>query len=293
MLEPSKLPAELHSVFDDWMLWPCSSTSSAKPKWLGKVEGGLNNDNHLIEFDGQHWLLRLHGTHNDHTSQDLESRQTEYQVHQAMAALGIAPTISYRSVNKHYWLRPFLNGAAINAEDIDNEMLKRMLVILNRVHQQNLNDLFVSTKTLKTLDTHAALNNYVESAHQRQKIGLHQRALLAHVIEVLPRLPACEAVLCHIDPTLPNWILGENNALQLIDWEYCAIAHPLIDLAMLFHSLPTTLHDQFSEDIKIVDQPSWPIALRHSDLLTRIWLLAFQAPTFEDLFPEFGELLPS
>ena len=101
--------------------------------------------------------------------------------------------------------------------------------------------------------------------------------------------PAGSFCLCHMDPSLGNWIFTADGP-KLIDWEYAGTGHPYWDLAVLFQSLSealTTMHQHSSAEEKesaakslerlfiseygIADMTAWRRANSQMEYLCALW----------------------
>lgn len=142
-------------------------------------------------------------------------RPQEFRVLAAAAAVGLAPPPL--AVGDGLLLRRYVPGADWHARR--PAAAARAVAVLARLHR-----LPVATLPLPVRDWRSTVRRYARLA------GEAGEGLLAEAEARLPDLPLVRAVPCHHDPGPRNLV---GLAPVLLDWEYAAVANPLIDLAVL------------------------------------------------------------
>lgn len=254
------MTTQLQAILNEWPLWPAAS----KPTIIGELAGGLTNTSYLLQIGDTQWVLRIN--HPDSHIFDID-RTLELQIHHAAAKAGLSPKIIYHAPDFSYWIREFIAGEVLSANEIDTLHLEQIASKLRRLHEISSSHLQV-----QPLDVLQKVEHYldqVQDCHQT----LQLRRDLADIIhsEIL-NLPGQS--VCHMDPLPANWIKAPDGELWLLDLEYASIAHPALDYAAVWLHLPTPqrsywsmLHPQLSDAQK-------KAATKILRLLEQSWYLA-------------------
>ena len=107
---------------------------------------------------------------------------------------------------------------------------------LKSLHQLTID---VSLPKINIREAAEAYWQIFESKHPNDEL-LKMKAVMQIIMEEPPEGDFC---LCHMDPVLANWLYTPQG-LQLLDWEYAGIAHPLWDLAAFWQGIK----EQFTID---------------------------------------------
>lgn len=215
-------------LLDDWRRW---NTCDHRPN-AGQVEvlpGGLTNQSFILHLDRGDFVLRLEAGNS--RALDIH-RDVEYRIHQQAALIGLVPKVLYRSSddatgnNKHYWIREYLHGNVLTPDDLDDSTLAEMARLLRKLHSLPADD---DIPVLSLADKGQA---YLETIIRNGTASDELIALIHALLQQYQSPPGKTRCLCHMDPTLGNWIRTARG-LQLVDWEYAAQGHPLWDLAAI------------------------------------------------------------
>ena len=247
-------PADILPRWREWHL-----DEGSEPHLSGQLPGGLTNRNFRIQCGRHNLVLRIN--HPDAALLDLH-RDSELQIHQAMAAAGLTPAVRYCDPAHRFWLRDYLNGTT---PEINSQTLNAMASTLHRVHATDIRGLPLPVLSFRNKAEHY-LNNARVSEDKRSR--LHARIDAAAL-----RLPDGDC-LCHMDPLPANWLMETGGRLWLIDWEYAALAHPLLDFAAVWLHLPEPLQAEWLELTGNTDADQWQGALQQLQLLEELWYLA-------------------
>ncbi|MFM2667880.1 phosphotransferase [Vibrio mediterranei] len=98
-------------------------------------------------------------------------------------------------------------------------------------------------------------------------------------LRTLPKLSCAQQALCHFDFGIHNLVQIETG-LAVIDWEYAAIASPVLDLTMTLDMLQmdvVTGIELYKQHQPTIDSRSWQkdveIWQRHSQMMAMLWYL--------------------
>jgi thiamine kinase-like enzyme len=189
---------------------------------VGRINGGLTNENYLVTLGGVPYFLRYSSVDNQLLGVSLEG---EWQVASKMALLGIAPKVLFHFPEDRMMLSEYIIALEerVNLRDID--MMKAFCQIVRTLHSSD-----VEFPTVFCPFT--CIQEYMKNA-------LDEGASLPSVFfeRIFPEvenrrkvLPIATKVPCHLDLYSRN-VLSKGDGLYLVDWEYAAMADPLFDLA--------------------------------------------------------------
>ncbi|MDF2153619.1 phosphotransferase [Vibrio sp. CAU 1672] len=148
------------------------------------------------------------------------TRQNEYQVLSAVRATGLAPQPVY--VCEQGLLVTWLEGEVLPTSlgELDS-----ILAIAARIHQLPTDSLPIAPFSYSARVDHYWAQLEPEYCGTRFE-ALYQRWRTAPVVGEVPK------ALCHFDLGSYNLVRGERG-LQVIDWEYAALADPRLDLTLV------------------------------------------------------------
>jgi thiamine kinase-like enzyme len=180
---------------------------------------GMTNLNWRVTQGDRDLVLRVPGA----SSERYLSRRREFHNAGIAADLGIAPALLYADAESGVTLQPFLrNTRALTEEAFAKpEIAGKVGALLAKLHR--------SGRAFEgTMAPFPIIDVYLDLAADARLKGLRHRA--EPIRAVLERgVPA--AVPSHIDPNPANFLLGADDQLWLIDWEFSAMCEPAWDLA--------------------------------------------------------------
>lgn len=231
----------LADIVNDWSLWGVSDQPLDVNNFTPLV-GGLTNQNYRLAVAGDVYVLRMAANNGDELGLD---RACEYQVHQQMAQAGLVPEVVYHDPRQRYWLRRFQTGTPLSATAINPSMLQALAQIFQRIHAQPvIPDLAVFVAMDKAVNYWAMIHAHVAQSDVSDQVAVwHELEQSCQQRIRALALPDTPFAICHLDPIPANW-LNTEQGWQLLDWEYAAIAHPLLDLASLSLYLNLTVQQQ-------------------------------------------------
>jgi thiamine kinase-like enzyme len=234
-----------------------------------KLTAGLTNRNYLFSLADKKFVLRIAADNSDELSLD---RSSEYCIHQHAAEAGLVSPILFRHESDDFWLREFIVGEELNQQALTASVLQSVSAAFDTLHaDQSLQ----SVPQLDLLSKASAYWRMIDSSDSRVDGEADFQPLRTRITELLqcafeqPRL-----ALCHLDPTLNNWIQSENG-LQLLDWEYAALANPLLDYAAFVQGaeLDQQQQEQLLHGLVYSDQ-DWQLAQKQMQALSLLWYKA-------------------
>lgn len=255
-------------LLDDWPNW---KTCDQRPN-AGQIEvlpGGLTNQSFILHLTRDDYVLRVEAGN----SQELGiQRDTEYLIHQQAALLGLVPKILYRSCGDNkYWIRRYITGEVLQRDTLSDAQLSDMTAMLTKLHQVHADE------RIPRLSVSGKAARYWFAIQQRAEANISQdlQQLFVYLQQQLAAAPNGRLCICHMDPTLGNWIASETG-LQLVDWEYAALGHPLWDLAMMvqgaqLNSRQQALVLQRYYGSQRYDRYQWQYAQTQMKYLTALW----------------------
>lgn len=223
-------------LLDDWQEWNASD-SRPQPQQIETLPGGLTNQSFILHLERGDYVLRVEAGNSDEL--DI-NRNSEYLVHQQAALIGLVPRIIYRSCkDDKYWIREYLPGSVLTSEDLTDETLLTMVDMLKKLHQLDADE------RIPSISVKAKAERYILPIRQLANGMLPEslETLLAELQQCLAKAPDNKRCICHMDPTLGNWI-KTGRGLQLVDWEYAGVGHPLWDLAAIYQDARLNDHQQ-------------------------------------------------
>ncbi len=205
-------------------------TARTLPCWSGpvepeRIEGGISNENFLIEDAGQKFVVRVNGDVPMHGV----LRINDYNCNTAAAAVGVAPRVFHYQAG--VIVAEFIDGRTYDAQDVSSqENLERILPLIRTTHH----DAFRAVRgPVCAFWPFRVCRDY---AFQLEELGsrmIPQLARLRRINDVLEQaIGAVDLVLGHNDLLAANFV-DDGDRVWLIDWEHAGLTSPLFDLANL------------------------------------------------------------
>tara|TARA_B110000008_G_scaffold259341_1_gene279073 strand:- start:8999 stop:9847 length:849 start_codon:yes stop_codon:yes gene_type:complete len=274
---------KLADVLDDWPLWGLS-TKPVEMAQITVLEGGLTNTCYKLSLDNGDYIIRL----NAHNTQALGiDRSIEKRIHQLVSSINFTSSIRYCDDEDRYWIRDYIEGEVLadNIADITQTTLSHMIEQLKALHQVPVK---IELPEINISDKAEAYWQIIASQQPDNDV-LKMKPLMQISMSEPPAGNFC---LCHLDPVLANW-LYTSEGLQLLDWEYAGMAHPLWDLAALFQGIkysieefikksPDNSRPQIEQNLEnniislygVTDLVAWRRACFQMEYLSSLWYQA-------------------
>lgn len=191
------------------------------------LKKGMTNRSFMFSVCGNKYIMRTPGEGTD----QLINRKQEAEVFQTISGLGFCDDPVYINSTNGYKITKFLEGTrACDANNIQD--LKRCMRKLKDFHEMKLKvdhtfDIFSQIEFYETLrgDQPSIYKDY-----EQTKENIFN---LKYIIDNIPK----DWCLTHIDAVPDNFLFykpeeGEEEQLQLTDWEYAGMQDPHVDIAM-------------------------------------------------------------
>ena len=242
----------LKHILADWPQWGISQVP-IEPSQITALPQGLTNQGYLLSLPHGQFVLRIAAAN----SQALDiNRDAEYCIHALLESYQLAPKIYYRASDNSYWLREYIAGTVLTAQDLNLDTLTQMATYLRRIHR------LAAPTDLPKINIQAKLKHY-------------QQQLTPQATYFTEPLPANKGkvALCHMDPTPANWIRMNNGKLMLLDWEYAGLGNPLWDIAALLQqaNLTDIQEQEFLQVINLKNDRYWQQAKQDMHNLEQQW----------------------
>lgn len=260
----------LADIVHDWPLWGVSDQPLDASAFT-PLSGGLTNQNYLLTTPSGAYVLRIAAPNSNALGLD---RALECRVHQQMAQAGLVPALVYHDPQQRYWLRHYQAGRHLSPSSVDHLALCALAQVFLRVHAQpTLPELPRLRVTEKAAQYWAMIHARVVQSRDRGEAGAWQ-SLARHCQQHAQAmaLPSTPLVTCHLDPIADNWLHTEQG-WQLLDWEYAAAAHPLLDLASLslYMNLSSDQQQTLCHAYGVDDSANWCKAQSTMRYLHHLW----------------------
>ncbi len=125
------LPQPLLNILADWQQWQlCNQPPSAEQ--IKAMPAGLTNQAFLLQLDSGNYVLRIASSN----SEKLDiNRQAEFQIQQCLAQARLTAKVRYKAPDNSYWLRDYVEGRSLTADDLTMPNLRLMVRTLKQIHQ--------------------------------------------------------------------------------------------------------------------------------------------------------------
>lgn len=215
---PPMVRLKLDQTLAQWPQWNCAPVVTRAPTIVKVLTAGISNYSVLVESE-QHFVIRIDGF----TPATFGlCRQTEWRALKDAYDAGLTPRPCYFNPDLGTLVSDYL--ALDHVQELDVEDIARLLHRIHRLpprhHRLNLADRILRyEKQLEHMDRTPG----DELRQHGEKVS--------HLLEEISRHPG-ESVLCHNDLLRANRIYS-GGKLWAIDWEYCAMASPWYDIAVI------------------------------------------------------------
>lgn len=189
---------------------------------IRRVKAGMTNQSFLFMVENRDYICRIPGA----GTRRLLNRKQEYQVYQTIAPLDISDEIIYFDPETGYKISTYYQGMR-NADPDSEADLIRCMALLRRLHASGL-------RVEHSFDLGERISFHEALCREQGEIPFEDyRQVSRNMQELLRFLETLRRprVLTHIDPNIDNFVLSEQE-IRLLDWEYAAMADPLLDVSM-------------------------------------------------------------
>jgi thiamine kinase len=198
--------------------------------WAARLSGGRLHASYRVETSAGRFVVRMH----DPAAPSLgANHEREEILHAVAAAAGLAPALVYVDENHRFMIMEHVSGVTWMTEDFARpERLVQLGAALHALHT-------VPSPAVPPFDVELLLIRHHERlvaalpAERAQLDALMDRARIA--LRVSQTTQRAKTVV-HNDLHHSN-LIGSDR-LYLLDWEYAAVADPLLDLACVLAYYP-------------------------------------------------------
>ena len=192
---------------------------------IAVLKKGMTNRSFLFSCRGKRYIMRVPGE----GTKQLINRTQEAEVYRVIAGKGLCDDPVYLNPNNGFKITHFLEGVR-SCSSSNEDDLRRCMKKLREFHEMKLHvghnfDIFAQ------IDFYESLWEGVPSVYRDYETTKVNILKLKPYIE----LHANPKVLTHIDAVPDNFLFyrdGEEENLQLTDWEYAGMQDPHVDIAM-------------------------------------------------------------
>jgi hypothetical protein len=215
---PRTVRLKLDQTLAQWPQWNCAPVVTRAPTIVKLLTAGISNYSVLVESE-QHFVVRIDGFM---PATFGLCRQTEWRTLKHAYAAGLTPRPCYFNPDLGSLVSEYLT--LDHAQELDVEHIARLLHSIHRLpprhHRLNLADRILRYE------------RQLEHMDRTPGDELRQRSeMVSRLLEEISRHPG-DSVLCHNDLLRANRIYS-GGKLWAIDWEYCAMASPWYDIAVI------------------------------------------------------------
>lgn len=198
--------------------------------WSGPVdpvrlEGGISNENFLVEDAGRKFVVRINGDVPVHGV----LRSNDVICNRAAATVGVAPLVFHAEAEAV--VVDFVEGRTFGEKDIrEQRNLERILPLIKRTHREAFRNIRGPVCAFWPFRVCRDYAFFLEENGSRMMPEIERlRAVNDHLENIIG---AIIPVLGHNDLLAANFI-DDGDRIWLIDWEHAGFSSPLFDLANL------------------------------------------------------------
>ena len=184
------------------------------------IDGGLTNQNFLIEDNNKKYVVRL----GDDIPEHLVSRSNELIVSKAASNAGISPKVIYHS--EGILVLDYIECKTLSAEGV-RKNIKSIIPLIKKIHHEIPKNLYGQSIIFWVFHV---IRNYVKFLYDNK--SSHSKILsdLISQSELLEKKSSPYEIVFGHNDLLPANFLDDGSRLWVIDWEYAGYNTPLFDL---------------------------------------------------------------
>lgn len=204
------------------------------------LKAGMTNNSWLFSVKGRDYICRIPGE----GTEKLINRRQEKEAYEAVKPLGLTDELVYFNAETGYKISAYYENSRVadprNEADMRACMAKLRLLHGSGCRVGHRFDIGERIAYYETLCREAAAGKAeTETAMFSDYAEMRKRA--ARLLRLLSEIPRPETI-AHIDSVADNFLFlpgaerseteRDPEKLRLIDWEYCGMCDPLIDVSM-------------------------------------------------------------
>ncbi len=190
---------------------------------ISKIDGGMTNQNFLVEDNAKKFVVRLGKDIPEH----LISRSNELIISKAASEIGISPNVVYHA--NELLVLDYVESTTMSSEDVKNN-IHAIIPLLKKIHLEIPKKIFDQSILFSVFNV---ICHYAKFLKDNQSSYSHLlKNILFQSKQLEKNSSPYEIVFGHND-LLPSNFLNDGSRLWIIDWEYAGFNTPLFDLGGL------------------------------------------------------------
>ena len=190
---------------------------------ISKIEGGLTNQNFLIQDNQKKFVVRL----GEDIPEHLISRSNEIIASKAAAEFNIGPKVVYNS--KGILVLKYIESIALSAENVKDK-IDTIIPLIKKIHFEMPKKIIGQSLIFWVFHVIRNYENYLKNKKSPYTKLLPE---LLHKCEILEKKSSPYEIVFGHNDLLPANFLDDGSRLWVIDWEYAGFNTPLFDLGGL------------------------------------------------------------
>ena len=198
------------------------------------IDGGLTNQNFLIEENNKKYVVRL----GDDIPEHLISRSNELIVSKAASNAGISPKVVYHS--EGILVLDYIECSTLSAEGV-RKNIKSIIPLIKKIHHEIPKNLYGQSVIFWVFHV---IRNYVKFLYDNKSSYSKILYGLISQSELLEKKSSPYEIVFGHNDLLPANFLDDGSRLWVIDWEYAGYNTPLFDLGGLSSNNDFSLEEE-------------------------------------------------
>ena len=204
------------------------ATIQSIPIWNNEIsiktlDGGITNENFLVEEDNKKYVVRLGNDIPEH----LVSRSNELIVSKAASNAGISPKVIYHSHG--ILVLDYIKSITLSSEGV-RKNLKSIIPLIKKIHHEIPKNLYGQSVIFWVFHV---IRNYVKFLNDNKSLHIKILSDLISKSELLEKNSSPYEIVFGHNDLLPANFLDDGSKIWIIDWEYAGFNTPLFDLGGL------------------------------------------------------------
>ena len=211
---------DIDTILQGWRSW-CNQ----QPTLIKPLTGGLTNKSYLVESLGERYVVRVNAANS--RALGLQ-RDMEARVLMSVSDTSIGSQLVYFDPCECYLVTRYIDGQHWQLSDSQShEGINRLASLLKAIHGLEPVEYF--------LDVAIKADHYWQHIAGDSELAQSLRQLKPQVDHHIAQANKQNRhpVLCHNDLVVENLLLGNDQKLHALDWEYAAMGDPFFDLAVI------------------------------------------------------------
>ena len=190
---------------------------------ISKIEGGITNQNFLIQDNQKKFVVRL----GEDIPEHLVSRSNEIIASKAAAEFNIGPKVVYNS--KGILVLKYIESIALSSENVKDK-IDTIIPLIKKIHFEIPKKIIGQSLIFWVFHV---IRNYENFLKNKKSSYMKLLPELLHKCEILEKKSSPYEIVFGHNDLLPANFLDDGTRLWVIDWEYAGFNTPLFDLGGL------------------------------------------------------------